>query len=222
MSERKQLAQAASKEKSKKWFCRVDGTKDFLREKCKQMSGWVDVVSMLAAFHMGERKENPHAHFVVETTSEIQKQSFAIRIKALFAVEKKTQYALAVWDGDRGVGAVSYLFHEDDVEILVNRGFSDGDIERAREANRAVQRVVAVNKEKASNKLAEKAYERFKSDDGFSRVACLAYMLGEIKAGENYHPGEFMLKRYVEEVEVRLTDDITGLAWEIANRLWRN
>ena len=177
---------------------------------------------VLAAFHVGEKKENPHVHFVIQIQNSIQKQSFALRIKSLFGITKKTEYALALWDGERGAGACSYLFHEPEVEILVNKGFTEDDIQRAKLANDAVQRVVAVNKEKASHKLVERAFSHFNDGREFTRVSCLAWMLKEIKSGEHYHPGEFMLKRYVEEIEVRLSDDVDMLALEMARRLWRD
>lgn len=199
--------------KSSMWFLRVDGTKDFLKEKCVELSKCIDTRALLAFYHVGEKKENPHCHICIETATVIQKQSFAIRIKSLFGIEKKSQYAVQPWDGNRGVGAVSYMFHEDTAELLCNRGFTDGDLESARQSNIAVQRVVSINKEKASHKLVEKAYEyAMKELNNFEPIKILSFMLAEIKEGNNYHPGDYMLKRYLEEIEVRMSNDIEGLA----------
>lgn len=208
--------------KSNKWFVRIDGNQEHLTNKLKALSTAIDTIAILGAFHLGSKKENPHCHFVIETASLIQKQSFAIRIKDLFVITKRSEYALNVWDGERGTGAVSYLFHETDAKILVNKGFTDGDIERAKLANDAVQRVVAINKEKASQKLVDKTYEYLTENKmSYSHFESIRFMLNEIKKGNNYHPGEYMLKKYCEEIEVRMSENLDDLTQNVIMRLWR-
>lgn len=213
----------AKSEKSDKWFARVDGAGlEALRDKYMKLIGAIDTKCLFGAFHLGEKKDNPHIHFVIEIANPVQKQSFALRIKTLFGIEKKSQYALAVWDGVKGPGAMSYCYHEPDAVILPHTGISGDDIERAKFANESVQRVVAVNKEKASHKLVEKAYEYCRNElNHFDIHKCLTFMLSEIKEGNNYHPGEFMLKRYCEEVQVRMEDNTESLASEMINRWYR-
>lgn len=199
--------------KSNLWFIRIDGQKEHLQQKCLELSRGIDTISLLAFYHVGGNKENPHCHICIETNVQIQKQSFAIRIKSLFGIEKKSQYAIQPWDGNRTSGAVSYMFHEDTAELLCNRGFTEPELQSARQSNDAVQRVVAINKEKASHKLVEKAYEYAMKDvKRFDAFKILSFMLCEIKEGNNYHPGDYMLKRYLEEIEVRMCNDIEGLA----------
>jgi len=204
---------------SSTWFCRVDGVSEFLKSKMPQLAE--QSVRLLAAYHLGEKKDNPHMHFVIQLYRPVQKQSFALRVKELFGIEKKTQYALEVWDGQDGHGACSYLFHEESAVILHNKSFSDDQIETAKLANDAVQRVVTINKAKASTKLIEKAANHFLNNE-FSKVNCIEFMLQAIKDGEHYHPGEFMLKRYTEEIEVRMCNNIRSLAYSVAARLWKD
>lgn len=209
--------------KSDKWFLRVDGQKEHLQKKCDELSKCIDTTALLAFYHVGEKKENPHCHICIETTSQIQKQSFAIRIKSLFGIEKKSQYAIQPWDGNRTTGAVSYMYHEDTAELLCNRGFSESELESARQSNDAVQRVVAINKEKASHKLVEKAYEyALKELKQFDAIKIVTFMLCEIKEGNNYHPGDYMLKKYLEEIEVRMCNDIEGLATAMVSKWYKN
>lgn len=212
----------ASRVKSTKWFVRVDGSEEFLRQKCRELSTCLDVTAMLSAYHTGKTKENPHCHFVIEITSEVQKQSFAVRIKSLFGIVKKTQYALDVWDGHRTMGACSYLWHEEDAKMLVNMGFTDEELVSQHEANQAVQAVVAVNAERASNKLVNRALTEFAGSTDHTRIDILKYMVKLIKAGEIYHPGEFRLRQYVEEVDIRLMadDDIDTYVNHLANKFW--
>lgn len=193
-----------SVERSKFWFCRVDGPEQHLRDKCSELSGKIDTIAMLAAYHLGSTKENPHCHFVIQLSSEPQKQSFAVRIKQLFGIEKRSQYALAVWDGNRGAGACSYLFHEEGAPIIVNKGFSDSDIDAARQANETVQRVLAVNKERASHKFVDKAINHFAEPPSTEEL--VEYMVELCRNGELYWPGTFRAKQLIEEVRIRTTE----------------
>lgn len=212
--------------RSKHWFVRVDGPEEFLRQKCGDLSRSLDSVAMLAAFHKGKRGENPHTHFVISLSGEIQKQSFAVRLKKLFDITKSSQYALDVWDANRGKGAVSYLFHEEDQKILVNKGFTEQEVMDAKEANAAVQAVVALNKEKASHKLVERALIEFKdvTDMWCIRTKILKFMVSLCKSGEVYWPGSFLIKKYVEEVEIQLLQgesDLDVYVAELEKNLWR-
>lgn len=221
--ERTQLATTpTSKERSAHWFFRVDGEKEFLRQKCEELSQCIDVEACLAAYHTGKTKENPHAHVCISLTSTPQKQSFAVRIKQLFRVEKKSQYALSVWDNDREKGATSYVYHEEDAIIFCTKGFTQAQLDAAQIANAAVQKVVNLNKERAEHKLVERALKEFENAQP-TRLDILEFMLTCIKNGDNYHPGTFMLKRYVEEVELKLlpAQDLREYAALLENNLWR-
>lgn len=204
--------------RSDKWFLRVDGNVEFLTQKFRELSSCLDTMELLAVFHLGEKKTNPHAHAVIRTSGTVQKQSFAIRIKTLFAIEKKTQYALDVWDGGREAGAVSYMFHEKDCRVLVCKDFDDDEINKARQLSAEVEKVVAINKQKASHLLVQKSIENQLT----TRSEILLFMLKEIKEGNSYHPGMFKLKSFVEEVMIRQCDNLEDLAYKIENELWRS
>lgn len=183
--------------KSYKWFVRVDGAKEYLYSKCQAMLGWIDILKVLALYHVGETRENPHCHFVIELTSELQKQSFDKRIKTLFDVQKSTSYSSKVWDGKDS--ACSYMFHECDVNILCNKGFADEDIDRFKEQNATVQAVVAVNKERAPGRKVERVVEQLRNDNP-TRHEIGQRFLEMIRDGEMYEPGNFKLAQMIEEV----------------------
>lgn len=208
---------------SRQWFVRSDGSEEFLRQKCGELATWIDVKAVLAVYHVGSSKENPHCHAVIELTSELQKQSFDVRIKKVFGIEKRSQYATKIWDGVRDAGASSYMFHESDAPILVRKGWSDDDLAQAKASCAAVQKVVAMNKERASTKLVDKAIEHFGKASP-SRGEILRWMLLECRDGGSYYPGAFMLKKYVEEVQLKLTDkaDFEFFASDLEAQLWRN
>lgn len=211
---------AAKSARSDKWFARLDGPQDFLRQKCKTLAEALDVVSCLGTFHTGKKDENPHCHIVIQLNANPQKQTFALRLKNLFSVEKRTQYALDVWDGNRALGAVSYLFHEENAEILVNKGFTDEDIEAAKHANACVQRVIAINKEKASVKFIDRAIEHYAGSTP-TKYELLEYMMTLCKAGDLYWPGTFRAKQMIEEVFIKLSPNMDDIVRDFYSEMWK-
>lgn len=209
-------------DRSNYWFVRSDGPESFLRQKCGELATQMDVKAVLAVYHEGDSKENPHMHAVVELSSEPQKQSFDVRIKKLFEITKKSNYSTKIWDGIRDAGAASYMFHEEQASILVNKGWTVEELATAKAANAAVQKVVAVNKQRAKTTLPVRAKEHFVGQQP-GKYEILEYMIELIHAGEVYHPGEFMLKRYVEEVELQLLgkNDLGYYVRDLHSRLWR-
>jgi len=221
---------------SRQWFIAVDGEKNFLRQKWmeyKPPSGVLEKLFVVS--HSGSTGENPHVHVLLQESESVQKQSLDKRFKSFFGIEdaKKQHYSSKVWDGvTDGEGAGSYCFHEEGAEILVNLGVSDEDIVVMRKACAAVKKVVAMNKERASGKLVERALQHFKTsklpeyyeDRKWLQLKTdiLEFMLGEIRSGKAYFPGWSRIKMFVDEVELRLTDDnnLTKLAERMAERFW--
>lgn len=210
------------------WFVRIDGVKSFLRQKCVELSSCLDVKKMLSAYHEGDTRENPHCHFVIELTGPVQKQSADVRFKKLFEVDKvirgkNPNYSSKPWDGDYTKGATSYLFHDSAFEILANVGFTEQELHACKQANEAVQAVVAVNNERASNKMVDKAINQY-SGQSPTRFEILKFFVELIRKGEHYHPGSFVLKKYVEEVQIKLCEsdeDVDILVNLLENSLWR-
>jgi len=181
------------------WFCRIDGPEEFLREKSLPMLQWLDTVRLLCAFHQGSGKENPHIHFVLELTSELQKQSFVV-------MTKQTDWSAVPWDGAES--ACSYLFHENTTPFH-NKGFSDEDISRFSQLNVDVQKVVAINKEKGANRSVQRILNKLNDDYALGEVSTttreeiLGHFVMDIYNGVMYEPGDFQLKRLVEEVYIK-------------------
>lgn len=192
---------------SDKWFVRVDGRESFLRQKCGELSSWIDVQVCHGVFHAGKSKENPHVHIIIMMLSTLQKQSFDVRIKKLFEITQRSEYSTKAWDGAYGEGAGSYLYHEgDDSPVLCSKGLTELHVNGFKEANASVQRVVAINKEKANTKLIDLAMVEFHETEWSYAMEedIFTYMLNRIKKGDNYHPGDFRLKTFVQEVHLRL------------------
>jgi len=185
---------------SKTWFCRVDGQKEFLSGKLKEILGWVDCVRLLGAHHIGSKKEHPHIHFVIELSSELQKQSFDTRFKKVFNPDKKSDFSTKPWD--LADAPCSYLFHEPTADVIVNRGFSDDDISRFKKLNEGVQSVIAVNKGRGPARIVDRIVTEIGSTY-VDRKDILGKLVKLIYAGEMYEPGDYKLKSIVEEIYLK-------------------
>lgn len=185
--------------KSFAWFVRVDGTHEWLKERVKVMLGWIDLVTLLACLHVGEKKDNPHVHFVIRLSSELQKQSFDVRIKKVFQGVSGSAYSSKPWDG--GESACAYMFHESDDVVCGNKGYGEDDIARFRALNDATQKVIEVNKAKASGRIVDRVLQEATSE--WTKVEIARKMMTMIRDGEFYEPGDYVLKRYIEEVYMK-------------------
>lgn len=205
---------------SMKWFVRVDGEMEHLRPKVATLAQRLDVKSLLCVHHLGSTKENPHVHFVIEMGKQLQKQSFAIQLKAHFEVVNRG-YALDVWDGERTKGAPTYLFHEMGT-VLHHKGWSAEEIAYVQKLGYEIATAVSQTKEKASQKLVSRALTHF-ADTIPAKYEILRFMVSEIHEGTAYHPGLFKLKSFVEEVQIRTTpaNQLENLTWEYFNSMWR-
>lgn len=185
--------------RSKKWFVRVDGPQEHLRTKLHDVLGWIDTCALLGAYHVGDKKENPHCHFVIEMSTELQKQSFDTRIKKLFDVQNRSQFSSKPWDG--ADGACSYLFHEAESVVLVNKGFPDERIQQFKKLNEDVQKVVQINRERGGKRVVEKLLDEF--DSTCTRGTIGRRLLEMIRDGEMYDNGDYKLRNMIEEIYLK-------------------
>jgi len=201
------MSNMPSTTRSNKWFARITVPHEFAKSKINDVLSWIDLTSLLVATHVGERNEGEHIHLVVMLTSNLQKQSFDVRLKNLYGVKGNAFYSSKPWDGNDS--ACSYLFHDPNAQIIANKGYTESDLDRFRKLNADVQKVIAINKDRASNRHADKLVEwAGETGVGLSRYAIYKEIMRRVREGEMYYPGEYNLKKLVEEVYVRiLTDD---------------
>jgi len=191
--------------RSNSWFVRVDYPRAEVSPKMKLILGWIDIDKCLGVFHTGKTGENPHFHMILTLKSELQKQSLDTRFKNMFQV-KGSQYSSKPWDGKSGAG--SYLFHEDNHDIVINRGFSDEDIAEFKRLNEEVKKVIEVNKERGTNRAVQRIIDKVVVD--CSRRDIFDQVMDSIRNGEMYHPG-FRMSAIVDEIYVKSRSDAS---WE--------
>lgn len=197
---------------SKLWFIRV--TVRWLEFKTRyelESLSFIDHVRLLAVSHLGQKTEKEHVHLLVELSNPLQKQTVDKRYKRVFAVSG-ADYSSKQWDGDMGAGAGSYLFHDPLAEIFINKGFTDEQIETFRKLNADVQKVVEINKQRASGRCVERILKQInESDREWTRNEIALQLLTDIKDGVMYEPGDYVLRRYIEEIYAK---QLKGTQWE--------
>jgi len=196
--------------RSERWFARVTVPHEFAKSTVCRIQEWIDLDKVLVATHVGERNEGEHIHLVVVLKSNLQKQSFDTRLKNIYGVKGNANYSSKPWDGDDRV--CSYLFHDKNAEIILNKGYSTEDLDRYRKLNDDVQKVITINKDRASSRHVDKVHQLI-IDSGrkWNRRDILSEFVNRIRAGEMYDPGDFRMKCYIEELMMKqLTDEEVG------------
>lgn len=200
--------------KSTKWFVRVTAPWEFIKQKVPTMQGWLDYSGMMIAYHTGAKGKAKHAHIALVLTSELQKQSIDARLKKLFDVEK-TNYSSKVWDGD--TKALSYMYHDDKGEVVDYLGLSEEQITKIKEYNNVIQVAVKQAKEKASYRIVEYALGKLTGQP--TRMEIGRCILRAVANREFHDPGDFMLERYINEVQLIMANDERELDSIITERL---
>lgn len=203
--------------KSFKWFIRITAPWEHIRSKMATIKGWIDYEGMMVGYHHGDKRGAPHAHICLSLKTELQKQSVDTRFKKLYDVSGST-YSSKPWDGDKK--AMSYLYHDPKGEVVNEMGLTESELAELTNLNTEIQKVVEVNKGRASHKVVE--YVLAQANSGWSRYDIGECILRAVAQGEFYDPGDFALERYINEIELKLNkDDRDRLTTVIHSRLNR-
>lgn len=197
---------------SQRWFVRTTLPHERFTNRANESPlSFMDHLRMLAVAHVGEKTEKEHVHVLVELSEPLQKQSVDKRYKRVFGVSG-ADYSSKPWDGDMGAGAGSYLFHDPTATILINKGFSTDEIDNFRKLNEDVRKVVEVNKQRASGRCVERVLKEIaESDREWKREEIARKLLKDIREGVMYEPGDYVLRRYIEEIYGK---QLTQTNWE--------
>lgn len=197
--------------KSYHWFCRYDGSLEDCKLLCKSIAEWIDCDKIFGMFHLGQKGENPHCHFVMRMRVELQKQSFDKRLKVLLTDKTNRDWSSKIWDGQLQ-GAGSYMFHEDSEVIVVNKGFCEDEISRMREYNKEVKEKVKENVLKGPGACVERVLVKLQEREMVNGVMsvqqrrnfCISYFLWEVKRGNLHEQGNYKYKAMAEEVVIKI------------------
>lgn len=194
-------------------------------EKVTMMKMCDDYEKIAVVKHRGDSKENPHYHLVIQTS--VKAQAFRVRMKKTFPDGKGNGHmSIKEWDGS--MDCLSYLFHEEpDCDLFMVKGFTDYEVQSARDRNARVQEEISKSKEKASWRLENVVYEHFKKLGGMypdDRSVAVEVLLTAWRDGK-YAPNDYLLKAIVGKILFRLRDgDVQAeesLAWDVVNKIYR-
>lgn len=188
---------------SNSFFCRISYQHAELEGPLNALAAWVDMAKVIVATHKGDKEDNEHIHMCIELSTTIQKQSFDVRLKKLFNLAGGNKdFSTKIWD--KSLDACSYLFHEPDAVVVLNRGHTDEDIALYKRMNERVQTIVKQNKEAGANKSINRIIELVGIDCTHDQI--LHAIHDDVRAGKMYHPG-FRLVAMVEEIYIKTRSD---------------
>jgi len=201
---------------SYKWFVRVT----YPHAECKQKMSMIQLQckSLLVVTHIGDRTEKEHIHMAMELSNAITKQGLDVKLKKIFPV-RGSDYSSKIWDGNDE--ACSYMFHDPNGEVICSHGHTPESIQSYIAMNAKVQKIVAINKEKAPGRKTDKVVQIFNhGKDGVpSKYDVAREFVKMIREGEMYEPGDYKLKCMIEEVILKCTSE-DGLESYVQNRVF--
>lgn len=167
---------------SDKFFIRVDGPMEFLKDKSKVFKSMLDVETVAFGYHLGSKKDNPHVHIVVKLKKQIQQQTMVTRLKTLYGIKTASQYSCVLWDGD--LKCYSYLYHEGETDVDTEKaGLTPEDEFKVRTLIDVYKEIVVQAKQKASHKCVE---------------ACLMVIEASGSHWEKWNIGMWIMKEHRE------------------------
>lgn len=168
---------------------------------------FIDMTRCLMVGHVGLKTEKEHVHCIIELSKVLQKQSLDVRLKSVFGVSG-ADYSSKLWDGNMEHGAGSYMYHDPSATEIYNKGFSDDDIKLFRQCNQQIQEVVEENKSRASGRCVERTLKTIsESNRQWTRRDIAYQLLSDIRDDKMYECGDFVLKKYIEEIYMKQLSD---------------
>lgn len=156
--------------------------------------------------HMGKCRNNPHWHFLIETTEErhIKREALAYDLNKVFTKSKGNKHiSTKYWDNN--IKAKSYLFHEGTEPDMI-KGFTEEELEDARELNRQTQEKF---KQNAPAKIVHDCSEYFK-EKGVAEPTnkmIFDYIFDRLRDNGNWLPNKYQFERYAHRIQANVRPD---------------
>jgi len=203
--------------KSRMWYVRITAPWEYIENKLSGITEKIWYDGMMVGYHHGDKAGAPHAHIALKTKSELQKQSIDKALKDVFGLTSRTTYSSKPWDGD--MKALSYMYHDSKGKVVDYMGLSEEQLDDLRRSCALITAAVKVAKEKASHKVIDYVIERH--DPAWGRSEIGECILRAVANGTFHDPGDFMLERYINEVELRTAtkETLDDIIYARLNRL---
>ena len=205
---------------SRGWFIRVTAPHAEIVAKVSAEGAWDILLPphtiRVACLHVGKKTHREHAHFLVMLETKIQQQSMKLRWKRIFTEPRCI--SMKPWDGRLGgESALSYLHHDDQADFFDYVGVTAQQLEEARVVHANVSARVDVVRQRASGHCVERILGVIRQNPTiqYSRQTICLMILNLIRDGFMYEPGDYMIKKYVEEIWAK---HMTHTQWELYAR----
>lgn len=191
-----------STKESDKWFVRITAPHTLTEPKVLELKRSIDIDQMAIGYHMGVRTAKEHIHIAIKLRKSVQQQSINKRIKTLFGVTG-ADYSSKIWDGSTKV--ISYLYHDEKGKVdFHNMTFTDEEMANIKRVHETYKDIVSNAKLKASNRIPDKIIEEIlEKGKTLNSGQIITRILKGIANSEFRHPGDQLLIRYVQEIQIR-------------------
>lgn len=186
---------------SQDWFIRITQPHDFVRSQLSDITTWSNVVRVLVVSHVGDKSKKQHVHMLLSLNKALQQQSVNAIFRKFFTEPRCM--SIKVWDGKTdGQSALSYLWHDSSAEVLFSKGFTDTELEASRVVCAGVVEEVNKRKQRAPGHCVSKILDEIvASKRVWNEEQICMRILKLIRDGEMYEPGDFLISRYVNEIQ---------------------
>lgn len=186
---------------STNWFIRITQPHEFIKIQLTGIEGWSNLERVLVVSHVGEKTKKQHVHILLTLIKPLQQQSVNVIFKKLFTEPRCL--SIKIWDGNIvGESALSYLWHDASAEILFNKSFDDDAIKDSKLVCAGVVEEVNKRKQRAPGHCVSRILDEIiASKVVWSDDRICMRILTMIREGEMYEPGDFLIQRYVNEIE---------------------
>lgn len=168
---------------------------------------------VLVVKHKGKSGENIHYHMAV--VSDRKQQAFRKELKKLFTKGKGNGHmSLKDWDGKKEY--LTYMFHEEDAEVIYQRNFTEEELKTLREVGQDVKLAV---KENSPTKICEIMAHRFRGSQPTAWDLKRA-ILDHCRAKGDWFPNRFQMDRWTMSIQCLLAEDQND--WEALRESWIN
>lgn len=200
-------------EPSKYYFVRVHEMPGY-KELIEAFGSDEDIENVLSLKHNGKDGENPHFHICLTYVNPMKIDAVRKRFATKFNKAKgQGHISIKKWDGKEK--ALSYMFHEETQDIIVNKLYSDEDIERFVKADEEVKEVYATRR---GNSIFDDVEQRCMAEDRYDEMFIISHYLHGLKEKGKMYPGDFRMKNIVDTI--RMKKDIDSAAHEIYDRIY--
>lgn len=207
------------------WFVRIDERESY-HERIMQLHNpsitFPEYTKILCVKHNGGTNENPHYHLVIET--QVKDKAFRKRMVTRFDKGKGNGHmSIKPWDGNEE--ALSYMFHEPQAPIILNKGHTDADITRYINMNAKIQTLVTEAKGRASYLLEAQVLEDKSITKDSTPLEIARCIVLTAMRSDKYCPNDYILKLLTDRIRFKKQDgNVSGeeyIADDIARRALR-